>query len=59
MIDYLYMCPKSRKGENCKNNCHTIYDILSHEEQEKLLTGAITREEKLKRIRKYVLGIKN
>lgn len=56
MMDYLYMCPE--KGKNCKNNCHTIYGRLSHEQQKKLLSGAITREEKLKRVKKFILEIK-
>jgi len=55
MIDYLYLCPKTRKGENCKNNCHTIYDRLTKEQKQELLKGALTREEKLKRVREYML----
>jgi len=55
MIDYMYICPYKEK-----NSCHRIYDDnLSNKEKEKLLSGATTREEKLKRVRKYVLKIKN
>ena len=36
-----------------------FYCCLSNKEKEKLLSGATTREEKLKRVRKYVLKIKN
>ena len=53
MIDYMYICPKT------KNSCHYIYDTLSDKEKEELLNGAITREEKLKRVREYVLKIKS
>jgi len=57
MIDYLYLCP--RKAKNSKNTCHRIYDKLSDEQKKELLAGAITREEKLKRVREFVLKIKN
>ena len=52
MIDYLYICPNSRK----KNSCHLIYDNnLFDKEKEELLAGATTREEKLERVREFVL----
>ena len=54
MIDYMYICPKAKK-----NSCHIIYDRLTESQKEKLLAGSITREEKLKRVREYILGIKN
>lgn len=54
MIDYMYICPNPRK----KNSCHNIYDELSGNEKEILLEGAITREEKLKKIKEYILKIK-
>ena len=37
MIDYMYICPKARKGENCKNNCHTIYDNLLDEQKKRVI----------------------
>ncbi len=57
LIDYMYICPKAKK--NHKNSCHYLYDLLSDNQKEVLLKRATTRKEKLKRIREYVLGIKN
>ena len=54
MIDYMYIC-----HINEKNSCHRIYDEnLSDKEKKKLLEGATTRKEKLKRVREYVLKVK-
>ncbi len=53
MVDYLYICPRTEK-----NSCHRIYDTLSDKQKKELLEGAITREEKLERVREYVLKIK-
>lgn len=54
MIDYFYIC-----SINEKNSCHQIYDRLNDITKEILLEGAITREEKLKRVREYVMEIKD
>jgi len=49
MFDYMYICV----------SCHRIYDKnQTDEQQEKLLTGTTTREEKLKRVRDFILGKK-
>lgn len=53
MIDYLYVCPYVEK-----NSCHSIYDKLTDKQKKELLKGATTREEKLKRIREYVMKMK-
>lgn len=52
MIDYMYICPD-------KNSCHSIYDKLTDKQKEELLNGATIREEKLKRVKEYVLKIIN
>ncbi len=57
MIDYMYICPRMKK--NSKNSCHRIYDDnLSNKEKEELLSGAITKEEKLERVREFINHIK-
>jgi len=53
MIDYFYTC-----HYNKKDSCHRIYDKLDEETKKELLVGAITREEKLKRVREYMMEIK-